>query len=234
MLSMTQTSETRPVRGVMFDLDGTLADTLDDITDSLNAAFDACGYAPLTSGKARQLIGAGLSTLLQRASNETDAQRLDELVHRYREEYRRRLMERTRLYDGIPDLLDTLTARNTIMAVLSNKPDEFTAPICSALLGRWSFVRFQGSLPDTPRKPDPTLALQLCKDMGLAPGDVVFVGDSDADVDTARNAGMIAVGVTWGFRDRAHLVAAAPDVVVETPAALIDWCQRYPFATGYC
>ena len=226
MLSMTQTSETGSPRGVIFDLDGTLADTLDDITDSLNAAFDACGYAPLTPGKARQLIGSGLSTLLHRASNESDPQRLDELVHHYRQDYRERLLARTRLYDGISDLLDVLTARGTIMAVLSNKPDEFTVPICTAVLRRWSFLRFQGSINDIPRKPDPTLALRLCKDMGLLPGDVVFVGDSDADVGTARNAGMIAVGVTWGFRDRAHLVEAAPDVVVDTPAQLMEWFQR--------
>ena len=219
---------------IIFDLDGTVVDTLDDITDALNAVFAEFDYAPIDRRSARSLIGEGLAVLLQRASGETNEDRIRELVQRYRAIYRTNMFRRSHLYEGVPRLLDALAARGTPMCVLSNKPDEFTVPICEALLSRWPFIKFQGSLPDAPRKPDPTLALRLCGLMNRQPDEVMFIGDSDIDVQTARNAGMRSLAVTWGFRDRAQLIAAQPDAVVDRPGEVLDWLLNHDsFPAGH-
>jgi phosphoglycolate phosphatase len=208
--------------GVIFDLDGTLIDTLDDITDSLNETFEAEGRPVVPRERVRMLIGEGLSVLLHRASGEEDEERIGTLVKRYREIYRRRMLDKTRPYPGIEEVLGALTAKDVPMCVLSNKPDDFTVPICKALLGKWSFVVVRGSTTDTGRKPNPASALELALAMGRDPGDVYFVGDSAIDMETARNAGMAAVGASWGFRDRAELEAAGAVWVIDHPRQLME------------
>lgn len=220
---MAALPENTKARAVIFDLDGTLIDTLDDITDSMNVVFEACGYAVVKRERARRLVGEGLAILLERASGETDRAKLSELVDRYRAVYRERMFERTRLYDGVGEMLDELTAGRVPMCVLSNKPDEFTVPICERLLQRWTFQAFRGSGSAVLRKPDPTESLRLCSLMGHAPEQSVFVGDSDIDVLTAHNAGMKSIGVTWGFRDRSVLEAAKPHVLLDTPREVSAW-----------
>ncbi len=208
--------------GVIFDLDGTLADTLQDITDSINMAFGKLGIEAIGRGRLRPLIGQGLPSLLRRASGIEDPDRIGALVEGYRVVYRRRMLDRTRLYPGVAELLDRLVELRIPMAVLSNKPEEFTVPICEALLARWPFVKWQGARNEGHRKPDPTTALQLADEMDRPARVICFVGDSTTDVLTARNAGMIAVAVTWGYRDIDELQAAGPAHVIEKPEALIE------------
>ena len=214
--------------GVIFDLDGTLVDTLDDITNSLNDAFTMFDYPALSRDRARLLIGEGLVTLLQRASGETDPKRVESLVRQYRAIYRDRMFERSSLYPGVADMLDRVADSGHAMAVLSNKPDDFTVPIGEHLLSRWPFKMIRGAKPDVPRKPDPTSALELCAMMGTAPGDTTIVGDSDVDIQTAHNAGMGSIAVTWGFRDRPSLERAKPDVVYKYPGDVADYLLGLP------
>lgn len=108
------------------------------------------------------------------------------------------------------------------MAVLSNKPEEFTVPICEALLAAWPFVQFRGPQGEATRKPDPTQALELAEEMDRPPPNVYFVGDSAVDVETARNAGMIPVAVTWGYRDIPELENSSPAYIIDHPADLTD------------
>ena len=208
--------------GVIFDLDGTLADTLQDLTDSINIAFERFGVAVVTPDRLRPLIGRGLPSLLRRASGIEDPDRIDALVEGYREVYQRRMLDRTRLYPGVAELLDRLVELGIPLAVLSNKPDEFTVPICAGLLARWPFVRWRGAREGSRRKPDPTTALQIAGEMNRPAPVVFFVGDSPADVWTARNAGMIAVAVTWGYPDPDELQAAGPAHVIDKPEALLQ------------
>jgi len=207
-------------RGVIFDLDGTLIDTLDDIVSSVNELLLHEHLPPQSCDTIRGMIGEGLHLLLQRASGVEDAQRIAGFVDRYDPFYRARMLDTSRRYDGVATMLDRVAQAGVSMAVLSNKPHEFTAPICAALLSRWRFVTIQGAKDGLPKKPDPTGALRLCDDMQLAPDEVVFVGDSAVDVETARNAGMASVAVTWGFCERGLLEGAAPSHVISHPSEL--------------
>ncbi len=211
----------RRTSGVIFDLDGTLADTLDDITEAMNRILAGIDQPPVPRERMRLLIGEGLSTLMQRATGIEDENVIADLVERYRPVYSEIMLDKTRLYPGVADALDALTAAGVPIAVLSNKPDHFTVPICERLLADWPFVRFAGHREPCPRKPDPTAALDLCARMDRSPAETFLVGDSDVDIETGRNAGMTSVAVTWGFRDLDHLVSARPAHVVDRPEQLI-------------
>ncbi len=216
--------ENAPV-AVIFDLDGTLADTLDDITDAMNVVLAEIKHRPIARTRMRSLIGAGLPVLMKLATGIDDADRIDQLVQRYQPVYADRMLRKTCLYPGVDRALDTLSAAGVPMSVLSNKPHRFTSPICDALLSRWPFVECRGHRDDVSnerRKPDPGVALELSRVMNRTPGDVVFVGDSEADIATARNAGMRSVAVTWGFRDRQDLAASDPDEIIAHPARLTE------------
>lgn len=212
--------------GVIFDLDGTLIDTLDDITDSINAVFEADGQGPVPRERVRELIGEGLVTLLEHASGIDDPKRLAALVEGYGRVYVKRMLTRTRLYPGVAELLNDLAQLDIPMSILSNKPEAFTVPICESLFTRWSFVGFHGSLDKQPRKPDPTQALEMARRMGRTPSNLFFVGDTTTDILTARNAGMTSVAVTWGYRNRSQLSLAEPAHWIDEPSQLTTLLQR--------
>jgi len=214
--------------GVIFDLDGTLLDTLEDITDAVNAAFARFGYAATTVSHLRSLIGEGLLNLLRLASGETDTEKISDLVELYRPEYLNRMLNKTHLYSGMSHVLDAIVEAGIPMCVLSNKPHEFTKPICEALLSRWPFVQCRGSVADRVRKPDPGVALELAPMMQLDPGQVFFVGDSDVDILTGKHAGMTSVGVTWGYRDRHILDAEHPSFMLDSPDELLRVLRLVP------
>ena len=209
---------------VIFDLDGTLADTLDDIAAAMNAVLarrDLPVHAPAAY---RLMIGLGLRNLVHealpptlRGDDATIAACLDEMTA----EYRRHLLDRTRLYDGVAELVARLRDEELGLAVLSNKADELTQRIVSALFEPDTFDVVLGARPDLPRKPDPTTALQVAERLGVAPARVAYLGDSGIDMRTAVAAGMIAVGVTWGLRDRAELQAGGARLLLDHPLELV-------------
>ena len=194
------------LRGIIFDLDGTLADTLVDITEATNAALASAGLPP-----------CGLTILLQRASGLTDPQRIAAMERVLREHYRVHGMDHTRLYDGVPEMLDRLTAAGIPMCIFSNKPHDYTVLTVEGLLGRWSFVEALGESQENPRKPDPTGVWRLAERMELRRDQVALVGDSEVDCETGRNAGMYCVGATWGFRDRKDLERAGASRIIDRP-----------------
>ncbi len=208
-------------KGIILDLDGTLADTLRDITNSVNVVLAEMGLPPQPIDSIRQYVGDGLPTLCRRALPPSYHHRIAEMAARVAQEYRVHDLDHTRLYDGIPALLDGLVARGLPLAVLSNKPEEATRRMVGALCGRWPFVAVEGFRDDEHRKPDPRTALDIAARMGASPAAVWMVGDSQADVATARAAGMVAVAATWGFRDRDVLVAAGPDFLIDRPTDLL-------------
>jgi phosphoglycolate phosphatase len=207
---------------VIFDLDGTLADTLDDITASMNFALRAVDSPPRGRDEVRPMIGEGLRVLVSRAASSDDPQLIDRILPIYRTHYRAHALDRTRLYDGIAGALDALAACGCPLAVLSNKPHDFTIEICRVLLARWPFVAIDGHREGDPRKPDPATAIALAKRLNRCPAEVFFVGDSAVDVRTAFAAGMIAIGVTWGFRSRDEIEAAGARLIARVPTDLID------------
>ena len=210
-----------PRHGVIFDLDDTLADTLPDITEAVNEVLRWAGLPTHDAGDYRRWVGHGMRQLLARAIAATGAELTDAMIDRARANYRRMQLNQTRLYDGIPELLDALDRRNVPMAVLTNKPHELAAAMVEALCGSGRFVAVAGDRFDGRQKPDPAEALRLAEAMDLVPADVVLLGDSDVDIRTARNAGMVSVAATWGSRDREALTPLRPDHLIDRPAELL-------------
>ena len=215
--------------GVIFDLDGTLMDTVDDLTNAVNVLLEEIDRPPVSRESVRGMIGEGLSIFLQRASGIDDPETIASLMERYRPLYFARLLDNTKLFPGIPMLLDAVVEADMPMCALSNKPHEYTVPLCEALLNRWSFVRIQGTVDGVPKKPDPTAALALTREMNRPPANVYFVGDSTVDIQTAQNAGMISIAITWGYGDREELVGAEPALVVDTPEQLARLITSKPW-----
>ncbi len=206
------------IQAVIFDLDGTLIDSLADIASALTAALHDVGLPRPPAADVRAWIGDGARSLVERAvAGRAD---VDHTLARFRHHYRATPLAETHLYDGLPAALDAIAAPGRSFGILSNKPHDLTCVIADRLLGAWPFAAVFGHRAGIPLKPDPTSALVAADELGVTPNRCVFVGDSAVDVETARAAGMRAIAVTWGFRPRAELVAAAPDALVDRPADL--------------
>jgi len=208
--------------GVIFDLDGTLADTLQDITDSVNYGLQQLGRPSVTAAQVRRYVGDGLPMLCRRALGESHADQSDTMAAIVLEQYRLHDMDHTVLYDGMPELLDALVRRNITLAVYSNKPHSATERMVKTLCSRWPFVAIEGYRAEEFKKPDPRMALQIASLMKAPPHEVCMMGDSLPDIQTARAAGMVAVAVTWGFRDAGELQAAGPDYLINHPRELFN------------
>jgi phosphoglycolate phosphatase len=207
----------------IFDLDGTLVDTLDDLTAALNHVLAHQGYPLRTRDECRRFIGDGARIFMERAMPATareDAQAVDAVMDGFRVYYTAHLIERSRLYDGIATLLDALEQSGIPKAIVSNKPDDMTHDVVQRLLIRWQWALVTGDRPGQPRKPDPTGAQRALEALKVDPAQCLFVGDSGIDMATGRRASLIPVGVLWGFRDAAELEAQGAQHLVSTPVEL--------------
>ncbi len=208
-----------PAEAVVFDLDGTLVDSLGDIADAMNAVLAGLGLPTHPRDRYRFFVGDGLEVLVRRAlpGDRVDERLVARALDRMRDEYGRRATATTRPYPGIPELLDGLAARNRPFAVFTNKPHDAAVDMVDRLLGRWRFVAVLGPGPGTPRKPDPAGALRVAAAMGVAPGACMYVGDTAVDMATARAAGMIPAGALWGFRTEDELHSAGARHLLADP-----------------
>lgn len=212
-------------RAVLFDLDGTLLDTLQDLTDAMNSVLLRSGFAihPLEAYK--YFVGDGMATLVRRALPEppsNDEATVSTCLAAMKEEYRRRWMEQTRPYPGIPELLDQLAARQIQLSILSNKPDEFTRLMVEKLLPAWHFECVFGERPGVPRKPNPAAALEIAACCQLPVEAFAYLGDTATDMITATAAGMVAIGVLWGFRPAEELAASGARTLISKPADFLE------------
>jgi len=213
---------------LIFDLDGTLLDTLDDLADAMNHALAAEGLATHPTDAYRGFVGDGIRALTERvlpASHRTP-ETLRRLMTAMRQEYARTWARRTRPYPGVPALLDGLTARSVRLAVLSNKPDDFTRDMVAHFLGRWPFADVRGVYEGGARKPDPAQARLILAGLGAPAERAWFVGDTAVDVQTGRALGSRPVGVAWGFRGPRELWDAGADVVIASPEELLTLIDR--------
>ncbi|MEN6450432.1 MAG: HAD-IA family hydrolase [Thermoguttaceae bacterium] len=206
-------------KAVLFDLDGTLLDTLTDLADSTNAMLRHFGFPEHPRDEYRYFVGDGIEVLIERAlpADRRDRATVIECGRRMRTEYGERWAATTRPYPGVPELLDALAARGVPMAVLSNKPDEFTRLCVTRLLSRWQFDTVVGSGPSLPRKPDPAGATEVARRLGVAPAEILYLGDTNTDMQTSVAAGMFPVGALWGFRTADELTAAGARALAATP-----------------
>ena len=207
------------IKSIIFDLDGTLLDTLDDISDSANAVLARNGYPIHSTNDYRFFVGDGAPVLVRRVLPE--ASRTDEIVERvyreFREEYGRNWKTKTQPYEGIAAMFDGLGRSGLKLAVLSNKPDDFTNKCVDELLSSWSFDAVLGHHDGIPPKPDPTGALWIADKLDVSPGECMFVGDTSIDIKTAIAAGMSPIGVAWGFRPVEELESAGARTILEKP-----------------
>ncbi len=219
-------------RAVLFDLDGTLADTLGDIVDSCDHILRGRGLPTHREADYLPWIGVGVRHLVRCASGLTDEAEVEGFVEDFRVHYGAHMFDRTRLYDGVQTLLDALIARDMPLAILSNKPQPATAQMVERLLSRVPFVEVAGARPERPNKPDPEVAKEIAAAMGVEPAGCLFVGDTEVDIATALAAGMTPVGVSWGFRSRSELKAAGAAHIIDRPLDLMRMVQNTPRSAG--
>lgn len=210
------------IDALIFDLDGTLVDTLDDITDALNRVLGAHGLPRHERERVRAMVGEGAASLIARALPPGAAALTDAVLEAFRRDYFANVLVRSAPYPGVAELLERLGARDVPICVLSNKPHEPACAMVTALFPRIPFRAVVGQRRDRPLKPDPTVALELAAAMRVPPSRCGLVGDSAIDIRTARAAGMPVLAVTWGFCSRSELQAAGADTLIERPAQLLD------------
>ena len=211
--------------GLIFDLDGTLVDSLPGITAALNAALASEGLPGHPEQAVRGFVGDGLETTVRRACppGVDDDARVSRLVAVFRESYQDCWRPGTRTYPGIPALLEELHGRGMLLAVLSNKSHTFTVEMVREIFPDISFTAILGLKPGMPPKPDPDGALEIAKSLVIDPHQCRIIGDSTMDIETAKNAGMRSCAVTWGYHDANRLIAATPDTI----AANVDELRRH-------
>lgn len=210
-------------KAVIFDLDGTLLNTIDDLADSVNHVLKAKGFPIHDAEKYKYFVGDGFATLVKRAmpADMRSESLLSECLAAARSEYGRHWADKSRPYDGIPELLDKLTQLGIKMSVLSNKPDEFTKLIMKNLFPRWKFEIVLGEQAGIPKKPDPAGALKISEQLGIPTHEFLYLGDTNTDMITANAANMFAVGVLWGFREADELLESGAKTLIERPLDLI-------------
>jgi len=213
-----------PFRAAIFDLDGTLLDTLDDIADAMNRVLAAHGFPTHPVDAYRTFVGDGVRNLALRTlpAGHRDDATVDRFTAGMRDAYAQNWNAKTTPYPGVPEMLDALAARGWKLAVLSNKPHDFTVQCVATLLPRWRFDVVLGHHDGIALKPDPGGALEVLAALGVDAGDVLYAGDSGMDMQTAVRAGMFPVGVLWGFRGRDELLAAGARALVQTPAGILQ------------
>ncbi len=213
------------IKLVIFDLDGTLLDTLKDLADACNHALEMCGCPHRTLDEYRHLIGGGVTKLLRHAlpsekQNDEMAQKMRSYFIPY---YTENICVSTRPYDGIEWLLETLSDAGVKLAIASNKFQTGTETLAENLLGRFEFIKVLGQREGCPVKPDPQIIRDVMTEIpDLKPEEVVYCGDSDVDMMTGHNAGIRSIGVSWGFRGKEELQACNPWIVVDSPEEIAD------------
>lgn len=208
---------------VIFDLDGTLLDTLADIANASNRVLEQLSLPTHPVERYRDFIGSGVSVLFERAApGDSSAGLIADCVARFAVTYADCWHDRTELFPGVRDLLDELIARRIPLGILSNKPHGFTVQCCDQFFPERPFQRIYGQREGFPRKPDPTVALVLAKELGVAGRGVLYVGDSPVDMQTATAAGFQPLGVDWGFRPPGELIEHGAEVILSQPLQLLD------------
>lgn len=211
-----------PYQAAIFDLDGTLIDSLRDIAESMNRSLTAMGYPTHPVEKYNIFIGEGVKVLVERALPEgaRDDASMNTFLDGYRRDYLNNWNVYTTIYPGITAFLKRMVAAGIPMGVLSNKPDEATRRCVEHFFPDIPFIFVAGQREGIPRKPDPTVALEIAEAMQMKPEQCVFVGDTSTDMQTATAAGMFPAGVSWGFRGEEELIAHGARLIAHEPQAL--------------
>ena len=211
-------------KAILFDLDGTLLNTLEDICDSMNYVLKKRGFPAYNLDAYRYFVGEGAAMLVAKTLPEDE--RNDETIHEcheaFKEHYAHNWNVKTKPYNGVPEMLDAITKRDHKLAILSNKPHDFTKQCVANLLPQWDFDVIFGLRDSIPRKPDPAGALLIAERLNVTPSRFLYAGDTLIDMKTAVAAGMFPVGVRWGFRPVEELLENGARAILNHPLEILD------------
>ncbi len=206
---------------ILFDLDGTLADTLGDLANAVNHALATLGLPTHPRDSYRQMVGDGARTLIERALPPAQHNLAEKALALMRAHYDEHCFDETTLYPGITELIAELRTRGHLLAVCSNKPDVFTKRMVTRYFPTAPFDMVLGHQPPVPLKPHPAAPLEIASSLGVRPSDWLYLGDTNTDMRTATAAGMFPVGVLWGFRERAELIESGARELLAHPRELL-------------
>lgn len=213
----------------IFDLDGTLSDSIASMKYCGDKAVEKYGYGPFTEYQYKYFVGDGASNLVKRvltAAGDTELTHYEEAFAEYKRLFQEFCMYQVKPYDGIPELLKELKERGIILAVLSNKPHAETIRVIEDLFGTDCFDVIQGQEEGLPIKPSPAGVFRILEKTGFAPEDVIYLGDTATDMKTGKGAGAFTVGALWGFREEKELVEGGADVLIDYPTKLLEYVKR--------
>ena len=210
-------------QAAIFDMDGTLIDSLEDLTDSVNEAMAHYGFKSHTLEECRYFVGNGARKLIERSIPKDKASYSDfvsEVLEYYNGCYKRHLTNKTHPYDGILDMLKRLQEKNISLGVCTNKQQFAADEIISAMFPDNMFGAVIGDQKGLPRKPDPAKVLKIAAQFKIKPERVAYFGDTSVDMETAHNAGFLSIGVTWGFRPKSELIESGAEIIINHPSEL--------------
>ena len=210
-------------QAAIFDMDGTLIDSLEDLTDSVNETMTYYGFSSHTLEEYRYFVGNGARKLIERSipkDRANDSDFVSEVLEYYNGCYKHHLTNKTRPYDGIIDMLTRLQEKNIPLGVCTNKQQFAADEIISTMFPANMFDAVIGDQKGLPRKPDPTKVLQMATQFNVNPERVAYFGDTSVDMETAHNAGFLSIGVTWGFRPKMELIESGAEVIINHPSEL--------------
>lgn len=212
-------------RGIIFDLDGTLLNTIYDLADSVNTVLAHYGFLPHDEEAYKLKVGNGFRNLVEVSLPEEkreDTALVDEALQLFVKTYDQKYKDKTVPYNGIPELIEQLCSRGISLAVNSNKRTDYTNALVDKFFSHVPFTAVYGEREGIPKKPDPASALEITDMMGLKPEEILYIGDSKTDMMTGINAGMDTVGVTWGFRGREELEANGGTYIIDCPEEILE------------
>jgi len=210
-------------QGIIFDLDGTLLDTIEDLSDSLNYALSSFGYPGHSCSTYKKMIGEGVHNLIECSlpKGNYDSTVFANVLKLFLKTYKENYMKKTKPYDGICEMLSSLSKMGIKIGVNSNKRADYTNSLVEKYFADIPFIEVFGEREGIPKKPDPVAALEIAGLMELPPERVLYVGDSKTDIQTGFNAGMDTVGVLWGFRDFEELTTEGAAYIIEKPNEIL-------------
>lgn len=214
------------MKACIFDLDGTLTNTLESMTYSVNLTLEEMGLSKITKDQCRLFVGNGARVLMEKslkAAGDTDASRIEDGMEIYGRIFDQNCTYHVTPYEGIPEMLKALKDKGIHLAVLSNKPDRQTVKVVKAIFGEELFDYAQGQKEGIRRKPEPDGVWYLMEQMHVSKEECLYIGDSEVDAATGRNAGLKTIGVLWGFRDRKTLETAGADDLIDRPDELLQF-----------
>lgn len=212
------------VKAVLFDLDGTLINSIDDLADSVNHTLGALGYPTHETEKYKYFIGNGMRKLIERALGARETEVVDRVLEKFMEYYREHSLDKTRPYDGVTELLDALTKKGIISVIVTNKAHAAAVKIGKHFFG--DNIKVYGQREGVPTKPDPAIVNLVLDELRLHKSECIFVGDSGMDMAVGVNSGVTPVGVSWGFRTKDELWDNGASFIADTPAELLKIVEK--------